>query len=84
LIQHWQTEVPPWLVLLAQVPEGVTDEECILLGDILSTAFFCSDQASISTFSLVYIVALDAVAAQVLRAFQMRSASCFGCTTLAV
>jgi hypothetical protein len=53
------------MLLLAQVPEGVTDGECILLGDILSTAFFCADQASISTFSLVYILALDAVAAQV-------------------
>lgn len=27
-----------------KVPEGLTDEEAILLGDILSTAFFCVDQ----------------------------------------
>ena len=28
-----------------QIPEGVSDEEGILLGDILSTAFFCAENA---------------------------------------
>jgi hypothetical protein len=32
-----------------QVPEGVSDEQCILLGDILSTAFFCADQGGIGS-----------------------------------
>ena len=28
-----------------QIPEGVSDEEGVLLGDILSTAFFCAENA---------------------------------------
>ena len=32
---------------LMHVPQGVSSEEALLLGDILSTAFFCADSAGI-------------------------------------
>lgn len=41
---------------LFQVPEGLTDEECILLGDILSTAFFCVDQGNVSPGDAVVVL----------------------------
>jgi threonine dehydrogenase-like Zn-dependent dehydrogenase len=34
---------------LVVIPEGVSDEEGILLGDILSTAFFCAENAGLGT-----------------------------------
>lgn len=30
-----------------QIPDGVSDEEGVLLGDILSTAFFCAENAGL-------------------------------------
>ncbi|KND00488.1 uncharacterized protein SPPG_04804 [Spizellomyces punctatus DAOM BR117] len=32
---------------LSRIPEGVTDEEALLLGDIFSTGFFCADNGGI-------------------------------------
>jgi threonine dehydrogenase-like Zn-dependent dehydrogenase len=57
------------------VPEGVTDEECILLGDILSTAFFCADQASISPGDTAVIIGCGPVGLLAILAARQRGAS---------
>lgn len=60
---------------LVKVPEGVTDEECILLGDILSTAFFCADQASISPGDTAVIIGCGPVGLLAILAARQRGAS---------
>lgn len=39
-----------------QIPDTITDEEGILLGDILSTAFFCADNGCVSDGSSVAVI----------------------------
>ncbi|KAF6258722.1 chaperonin 10-like protein [Scenedesmus sp. NREL 46B-D3] len=58
-----------------QVPEGVTDEECILLGDILSTAFFCADQASISLGDTAVVIGCGPVGLLAILAARQRGAA---------
>lgn len=75
-------------VTLVQVPEGVTDEEAILLGDILSTAFFCVDQGCVSQGDVVVVlgcgpVGLLAVLAARQRGAAQASVQCWGCTIIA-
>ncbi|MEW5315939.1 MAG: hypothetical protein WDW38_007335 [Sanguina aurantia] len=41
---------------LVKIPDSITDEEGILLGDILSTAFFCADNGCVSDGSSVAVV----------------------------
>lgn len=45
--QQMYVRVPFADSTLRQVPEGVTDEEALLLGDILSTGFFCAENGGI-------------------------------------
>lgn len=42
--------------VLMQLPDGVTDEEGLLLGDILPTAFFCAQQGGIQPGDVVAVV----------------------------
>ena len=44
------------LWLSAQVPEGVSDDVALLLGDILSTAFFCAEQGGVQPGQTVAVV----------------------------
>lgn len=44
-----------------QVPDDITDEEALLLGDILSTAFFCAEQGGVSPGDTVAVVGLGPV-----------------------
>ncbi len=46
------SRLPPW----AQVPDGVSDEEALLLGDILSTAFFCAENGGVGPGKTVAVV----------------------------
>jgi len=41
---------------LVQIPEGVTQEEAILLGDVLSTGFFCARQAEVKPRGIYAVV----------------------------
>ena len=43
------------------MPDDVTDEEALLLGDILSTAFFCAEQGGVSPGDTVAVVGLGPV-----------------------
>lgn len=36
---------------LVAIPEGVTDEEALLLGDVFSTGYFCADNAGIREYA---------------------------------
>lgn len=46
-----------------QVPEGISDEEGVLLGDILSTAYFCAENGGIREGDTVAVVGLGPVGA---------------------
>lgn len=37
--------------LVVQLPDDVSDEAGLLLGDILSTAFFCAERGEVRSFS---------------------------------
>lgn len=41
---------------LVRIPEGVTQEEAILLGDVLSTGFFCARQAEVKSGGIYAVV----------------------------
>jgi threonine dehydrogenase-like Zn-dependent dehydrogenase len=71
--------------LVLQVPPDVTDEEAVLLGDILSTAFFCAENGGVHAGQTVAVVGcgpvglLTVLAAQHLGAVQVsRGLSCTG------
>jgi threonine dehydrogenase-like Zn-dependent dehydrogenase len=66
------------LLLLLQVPEGVSDEEAILLGDILSTAFFCVDQGSVSDGDVVVVLGCGPVGLLAVLAARQRGAAQVG------
>lgn len=46
---------------LVKIPEDVSDEEALLLGDILSTAFFCAEQGGIARGDSVAVLGLGPV-----------------------
>lgn len=71
---------PPHVLalFLAQVPEGVTDEEAILLGDILSTAFFCVDQGAVSAGDTVVVLGCGPVGLLAVLAARQRGAGQVG------
>ncbi|KAI8469404.1 MAG: chaperonin 10-like protein [Monoraphidium minutum] len=48
--------VPLAASTLVKVPDDVTDEEALLLGDILSTAFFCAEQGGVAPGDAVAVV----------------------------
>lgn len=50
-LPHWHPAA--WLL---QVPSSVNDEEAVLLGDILSTAFFCAENGGVNSSSTVVVV----------------------------
>lgn len=58
-----------------QVPEGVSDEEAILLGDILSTAFFCVDQGGVSAGDVVVVLGCGPVGLLAVLAARQRGAA---------
>jgi threonine dehydrogenase-like Zn-dependent dehydrogenase len=58
-----------------QVPERVTDEEAILLGDILSTAFFCVDQGAVSQGDVVVVLGCGPVGLLAVLAARQRGAA---------
>eukprot|EP00878_Enallax_costatus_P019496 GHUV01020569.1.p1 GENE.GHUV01020569.1~~GHUV01020569.1.p1 ORF type:complete len:302 (+),score=19.23 GHUV01020569.1:196-1101(+) len=60
---------------LLKVPDGVTDEESILLGDILSTAFFCVDQGGVSAGDTVVVIGCGPVGLLAVLASRQRGAS---------
>eukprot|EP00878_Enallax_costatus_P018283 GHUV01019240.1.p1 GENE.GHUV01019240.1~~GHUV01019240.1.p1 ORF type:complete len:322 (+),score=18.99 GHUV01019240.1:744-1709(+) len=66
--------LPP-LLPTPQVPDGVTDEESILLGDILSTAFFCVDQGGVSAGDTVVVIGCGPVGLLAVLASRQRGAS---------
>ncbi len=52
----------PWAdATLMKIPEGVSDQAALLLGDNLSTGFFCADMAQISSDSDVAVVGCGTV-----------------------
>lgn len=63
------------LSTLFQVPNGITDEESILLGDILSTAFFCVDQGGVSSGDTVVVIGCGPVGLLAVLASRQRGAS---------
>lgn len=58
-----------------QVPDGVSDEEAILLGDILSTAFFCVDQGGLSAGDVVVVLGCGPVGLLAVLAARQRGAA---------
>jgi threonine dehydrogenase-like Zn-dependent dehydrogenase len=56
------------------VPDGVSDEEAILLGDILSTAFFCVDQGGVSAGDVVVVLGCGPVGLLAVLAARQRGA----------
>lgn len=46
-LQAEYARVPMADATLLKIPHGICDEEALLLGDVLSTGFFCAEQASI-------------------------------------
>lgn len=57
-----------------QVPEGVSDAESILLGDILSTAFFCVDQGGVGPGDVVVVLGCGPVGLLAVLAARQRGA----------
>lgn len=41
---------------LQPVPEGITDEEALLIGDVFSTAYFCADNAEVEPGGIYAVV----------------------------
>jgi hypothetical protein len=72
------------LLLLLQVPEGVTDDECILLGDILSTAFFCVEQGCVGSEDVVVVLGCGPVGLLAVLAARSKASvlPCYCCTAV--
>jgi threonine dehydrogenase-like Zn-dependent dehydrogenase len=70
-------------ILVLQVPPDVTDEEAVLLGDILSTAFFCAENGGVQAGQTVAVVGcgpvglLTVLAARHLGAVQVSLGLCW-------
>ncbi|GBF92050.1 hypothetical protein Rsub_04397 [Raphidocelis subcapitata] len=60
---------------LVKVPADVSDEEALLLGDILSTAFFCADQGGVSPGDAVAVVGCGPVGLLAILAARERGAA---------
>mmetsp|Transcript_7555 Transcript_7555/g.18734 ORF Transcript_7555/g.18734 Transcript_7555/m.18734 type:complete len:371 (-) Transcript_7555:1321-2433(-) len=60
---------------LAKIPEGVSDEEGVLLGDILSTAFFCAENGGVGPGCEVAVVGCGPVGLLAIMAAQHLGAS---------
>jgi len=58
-----------------QVPPDVSDDQALLLGDILSTAFFCTDQGGVSPGDTVTVVGCGPVGLLAVLAAQERGAT---------
>lgn len=53
--------VPLAAATLVRVPDGVSDEEALLLGDVLSTGFFCADLSEIGPGETCAVLGCGAV-----------------------
>ncbi|KIZ02967.1 alcohol dehydrogenase GroES domain protein [Monoraphidium neglectum] len=59
--QAQYVRVPLASSTLVKVPDDVSDEEALLLGDILSTAFFCAERGGVAEGDTVAVVGLGPV-----------------------
>jgi threonine dehydrogenase-like Zn-dependent dehydrogenase len=60
------------------VPDDISGEEALLLGDILSTAFFCADNGEVQAGDTVAVVGCGPVGLLAVMAAQHRGAGKVG------
>lgn len=61
---------------LLKIPDGMTDEQAILLGDNFTTGFFCADMAEIHSGGIYVVIGCGAVGISAIVAAQHMGARC--------